>query len=122
MARTRPTTIAEYIRAAPKEGQPHLRSLHKLLTEAAPHADAVIKWNGPMFVDPRFVYAWSAFKAHCVFAPAAEALKQFKTELKEYQTTKHYLKLPYDEPLPEKLIVKIAKWRIRNLGDRGSFW
>lgn len=122
MPKQRPTTIAEYIKAAPKEGQPHLRRLHKLLKAAAPHAEAVIKWNAPMFIDPRFVYAWSAFKAHCVLAPGAEALKEFKAELKGYQTTKYYLKLRYDEPLPEKLIVKIAKWRVKNIGDHASFW
>jgi len=31
MASKRPTTIAEYIRAAPREGQPHLRRLCAIL-------------------------------------------------------------------------------------------
>lgn len=122
MASQRPATIAQYIAAAPKEGRSHLRRLHQILKEAAPHAQPVIKWNSPMFIDPRFVYSWAAFKAHCVFAPSAEALKAFKAELKEYDTTKHYLKLPYDEPLPAALIKKIAKWRVRNIGDHSSFW
>lgn len=122
MPSKRHATIAQYIAAAPQEGRSHLRRLHKILKDAAPHAEAVIKWNAPMFIDPRYVYAWAAFKAHCVFSPSPEALKAFKTELKEYETTKYYLKLPYDEPLPAALLKKIAKWRVRNIGDHSSFW
>ena len=38
MAGRRPTTIPEYIRAAPREGQPHLRRLYKILKSVAPEA------------------------------------------------------------------------------------
>jgi hypothetical protein len=34
MAGKPPTTIAEYIRAAPSEGQPHLRRLYAILVSA----------------------------------------------------------------------------------------
>ena len=43
MANPRPTTIDEYIRAAPGAGQPHLRALHAILKRAAPHAEETIK-------------------------------------------------------------------------------
>ena len=43
MASKRPTTIAEYIRAAPREGQPHLRRLYALLKSVAPEAEEAIK-------------------------------------------------------------------------------
>ena len=52
MARKRPTTIAEYIRAAPREGQPHLRRLYTILKSVAPEAEETIKWGTPFFVDP----------------------------------------------------------------------
>ena len=40
---TRPTTIAEYIRAAPRQGQPHLRRLYAILKSVAPQATEVIR-------------------------------------------------------------------------------
>jgi uncharacterized protein YdhG (YjbR/CyaY superfamily) len=43
MASKRPTTIAEYIRAAPREGQPHLRQLYEILKNVAPEAEETIK-------------------------------------------------------------------------------
>jgi hypothetical protein len=40
MVRKRPATIAEYIRAGPREGQPHLRRLYATLKSVAPEAAA----------------------------------------------------------------------------------
>ena len=122
MARKRPTTIAAYIRAAPREGQPHLRRLYAILKGVAPEAEEVIKWGNPFFINPRFVFAFSAHKAHCNFAPGAAALKAFRKDLEKHQTTENFLQLPYDQPLPEALILRIAKYRIRNMGDGEAFW
>ena len=120
--RKRPTTIAEYIDAAPPQAQPHLRRLYAILKGVAPKAQEAIKWGTPFFVEPRFVFAFSAHKAHCDFAPTAAALEHFRKQLAKHDTTKNFLKLPYDEPLPEALIRKIAQWRLRNMGEGESFW
>jgi len=120
--RHRPTTIAEYIHAAPREGHAHLRRLHAILRRVAPDAEETIKWNTPFFVNPRFVFAFSACKAHCNFAPTASALKAFQKELKNHKTTKNYLQIPYDKPMPEDLVRRIAEYRIRNMGDGDTFW
>src|SRR5437763_13469582 len=112
MAGKRPTTIAEYIRAAPREGQPHLRRLYAILKSVAPEAEEAIKWGTPFFVEPRFLFAFSAHKAHLNFAPTAAALAAFGKQLKEHKTTKNFIQIPYDVPLPEELIRKIAEYRL----------
>jgi uncharacterized protein YdhG (YjbR/CyaY superfamily) len=124
MATKRPTTIAEYIRAAPREGQPHLRRLYAILKSVAPEAEEVIKWGMPFFVEPRFLFAFSAHKAHLSFAPMAAALTAFRQELKKHPTTKNFLKVPYNERLPEGLIRKIAEYCVRSVGERedDGFW
>ena len=71
MAGSGPASIDEYIRAAPPEGQPHLRRLRALLKSVAPDAQEMIKWGTPFFVEPRFLFAFSAHKAHLSFAPMA---------------------------------------------------
>jgi len=120
----RPTTIAEYIRAAPREGQPHLRRLYAILKRVAPEAEGTIKWGTPFFVEPRFLFAFSAHKAHLDFAPTPAVLKSFREKLRDHRTTKHTLQLPYDEPLPEDLIRRIAEHRRRQVreSDSDSFW
>jgi uncharacterized protein YdhG (YjbR/CyaY superfamily) len=124
MASKRPTTIAEYIRAAPSAGQPHLRRLYAILKEIAPKAEETIKWGTPFFVEPRFLFAFSAHKAHCSFTLMPSGMEPFREELKNYQTTRSLLKIPYSEPLPEKLIRKLARHRMRQLRARkdDSFW
>lgn len=124
MAARRPSTIPEYIRAAPRAGQPHLRRLHAILASVAPAAEQTIKWGTPFFVEPRFVFAFSAHETHASFAPIRAALDAFREELRAHETTKNTLKLPYDEPLPEELIRRIAEWCVRHVRGRegDSFW
>lgn len=124
MATKRPTTIAEYIRAAPRDGQPHLRRLYEILKSVAPEAEEAIKWGAPFFVEPRFLFSFNACKAHCNFAPPIPVLAKFEKELAKHKTTKNYLQLPYAEPLPEALIRKMAKHAVRVVGQRSddSFW
>jgi uncharacterized protein YdhG (YjbR/CyaY superfamily) len=124
MASKRPTTIDEYIRAAPREGQPHLRRLYAILKSVAPEAEEAIKWGTPFFVEPRFLFAFSAHKAHLGFTPTAAGLEPFRKELEECQTTKGILKIPYNEPLPEDLIREIAEYRLRQVRERedDAFW
>ena len=124
MTSKRPTTIAEYIRAAPREGHPHLRRLYAILKSVAPQTEQVIKWGTPFFVEPRFVFAFSAHKAHCNFAPTPTALKAFRKELEKHKTTKNYLQIPYSKPVPEDLIRKIAEYRLREVRERkdDAFW
>ena len=124
MASKRPTTIPEYIAAAPRAGQPHLRRLYAILKSVAPKATETIKWGTPFFVEPKFLFAFSGHKAHVSFAPMAAALKPFAKELAKHETTKNFLKVPYDEPLPEALIRKIAKRCLKEVSKREdkSFW
>lgn len=124
MTSKRPTTIAEYIRAAPAKGQPHLRRLYVILKSVAPDAEEAIKWGTPFFVEPRFLFAFSAHKAHLSFAPTAAVLAQFRKELAKHRTTKNFLQISYSEPLPEALIRKLAERCLHDLRERkdDAFW
>lgn len=124
MASQRPTTIDGYLRAAPPEGRPHLCRLHAILESVAPDAEQVIKWGMPFFVEPRFLFSYSAHKAHLSFAPSAAALGAFREDLQGHETTKNFLKVRYDEPLPEELIRRIAEHRVRVVAERedDGFW
>ena len=124
MANKRSTTIAEYVDAAPPAGQPLLRKLYAILKSVAPDAEETIKWGNPFFVEPRFLFAFSAHKAHLSFAPTAAALEAFSEELKAHKTTKNFLQVPYEKPLPEDLIRRIAEHRVLAVNARvdDSFW
>lgn len=124
MTKKRPTTIAEYIAAAPPKGQALLRELYAILKSEAPDAQEAIKWGNPFFIDPRFLFAFSAHKAHLNFTPSAAVLKAFSKELKDHQTTENFLQIPYGQPLPEKLIRKMARLQLKLVSKRkdDNFW
>lgn len=124
MTRKRPATIEEYIEAAPPQGQHQLHRLHALLRSVAPGAEEAIKWGTPFFVEPRFLFAFSAHKAHLSFSPQAEAMKRFEKELAAHQTTKYTLKVPYTESLPEDLIRRMAEYCLHVVSKRedAGFW
>ena len=92
-----PATIAEYIEAAPSAGQPHLRKIYAILKRVAPEAQEAIKWGTPFFVEPRFLFAFSAHKAHLNFAPPEACLAAFREELQAYA----YERLTPDDLIPE---------------------
>ncbi|MEO6076201.1 MAG: DUF1801 domain-containing protein [Dokdonella sp.] len=124
MTTKRPITVDQYIESAPIIAQPHLRKLRDLLQHIAPKAQETIKWGNPFFVEPRFLFAYSAHKNHISFAPSPESLEAYRDQLATHDTTKHFLKIRYSEPLPEALIRKIAKHRLKAVRDRGddNFW
>lgn len=120
----RPTTIEAYIQAAPQKGQAHLRQLYQLLKSVAPEAQETIKWGTPFFVEPRFLFAFSAHKAHLGFAPTVGTMEAFREELGQQATTKNTLKVAYNEPLPEDLLRRMAEHCVREVSERedDSFW
>ena len=99
-----------------------MRRLYAILKSVAPEAEEGIKWGTPFFVEPRFLFAFSAHKAHCNFAPTAAALEAFRKELKKHKTTKNTLQIPYNKPLPVDLVYKLAEYRLRNMGKSDAFW
>ena len=117
-------SVAQYIDSAPAKAQPHLRRLRELLQQVAPKAQETIKWGNPFFVEPRFLFAYSAHKNHISFAPSAHSLETFRDQLATHDTTRQFLKIRYEEPLPEALICMIARHRLKVVNDRDDdgFW
>lgn len=120
----RPTTVEEYIFAAPNEALTHVRKLRKILQSVAPEAQEVIKWGTPFFVEPRFLFAYSAHKSHMNFSPHSACMEVFREELADYKTTKHSLQIPYNEPLMEDLIQRMAEYCVAYVSQRedSNFW
>src|SRR5678816_2783699 len=56
-------------------------------SSVAPKAEETIKWGTPFFVEPRFVFAFSAHKAHLNFSATPAGLEPFRKELEKHTTT-----------------------------------
>ena len=108
---SRPTTIDEYLAALEEPARTRLAELRKLVREELPEA---IKWGSPAFVHPRgtILLVISAHKAHANFTVTPSAKEAFAAELEGLETGKGSVKLPYDAPMPEDLLRRMARHRL----------
>ena len=120
MAKKRPATIKEYIEAAPPEARLHLCQLYRILKSIAPDGTEAIKWGVPVFWERRILFGFAAYKAHISFGPGPAAMKRFSKELAKYKTGKGTMQIPYDQPLPEALVRKIAAYCITYVRENDS--
>jgi uncharacterized protein YdhG (YjbR/CyaY superfamily) len=122
MARTKSTSVSDYIASAPSYARGKLRELRSILKEIAPDATESIKWGSPVLEEKRILFAYSAHKAHLNFMPTRTALEPFRKELVAFKTGKDTIQLPYDKPLPKALIRTIAAFRANDVRKNDALW
>jgi uncharacterized protein YdhG (YjbR/CyaY superfamily) len=120
--KTKPKTIAEYIKAAPKESQEKLREMRACIHKVAPEAKESLKWGMPAFSSGRILVMFAAFKHHIGFYPTASAVKAFAKDLSRFKTAKGSIQFPLEKPLPVSLIRKITSFRIRESNEQDRKW
>lgn len=118
----KPTSVDEYINAAPMQAQEKLRALRAILKNVAPNATETLKWGSPVFEEKRILFAYAAFKSHLNFMPTSPAIEPFKEKLEGYTTGKDTIQFPYDKPLPKALIRKIAAYRVMDVRENDARW
>ncbi len=124
MPPVKPTTVDEYIAAAPEVARATLRELAAILRAAAPEATEAIKWRSPVWEERRILYSVSAFKAHAVFMPVSSTLDLFREEVEAagLVTTAHTVQFRYGEPVPAELIRRIAEHRAWDVRENDARW
>lgn len=120
--KTKPTTIAEYIKAAPKDTQSKLRQMHTSIRAVAPGAVESLKWGMPAFSYRRILVTFAAFRHHIGFYPTPSAVKAFAKELAKFKTAKGSIQFPLDAPLPLPLIRKITRFRVKESLSEDKKW
>jgi uncharacterized protein YdhG (YjbR/CyaY superfamily) len=110
--------VETYIANVPEPAQTALRELREIIRAAVPKgAVEVISYGIPAFALPKPFFGYAAFKNHLSVLPFSGAiLDSFAEELKSYSRTKSSLHLPFDKPLPGKLIHRLVRARIELMG------
>lgn len=106
----KPQNIDEYIAAQDEKYQLRLRKIRKILQNALPDAEERISWSMPTYWKGRNIIHFAASKKHLGIYPGDEATVAFAEELAEYDVSKGTIRIPYDRPLPEELIRRMAGW------------
>ena len=109
----KPTSIEEYINAAPAVVQDRLWQLHITILAAAPGAVEGLKWGMPAYSYQKILVTFAVFKNHIGFYPMESAMKAFAKNLAKYKTAAGSVQFPLDTKLPLSLVSKITKFRVK---------
>jgi len=120
--KTKPTTVTEYINAAPKEARQKLREMRATVRAAAPGAAEGLKWSMPAYSYRRILVTFAGFKHHIGFYPTPSAVKAFAKQLSGFKTAAGSIQFPLDKPLPLDLIRKITAFRVKESVEEDKKW
>lgn len=120
--RTRPTSVGEYIEAAPEGARKKLREMRACIRKAAPNATEGLKWGMPAFSYKRILVTFAAHKNHIGFYPTPSAVSAFAKELSKFNTARGSIQFPLQKPLPLPLIRRITAFRVRESVKQDRKW
>ena len=115
MAKTDFRSVDEYIRAQPKPVQPVLRRVRSVIRKAVPAAVEVISYQLPTYKLPEgLVLSFAVWKEHYSLYPATDELMSAMGEkLAPFRASKGTLRFPLSEPVPARLIERVARFRAK---------
>lgn len=122
MARTDYRTVGEYVAAQPAETRAVLRRVRDVIRRALPRAEEVISYQIPAYRTPagRILY-FAGWKEHYSLYPATSGVvAAFRKELAPYAIGKGTIRFPLSEPVPARLIARIARFRAREEAARAA--
>ena len=110
-----PKTVDEYLADIPQPAQSTLKHVRAVIRSVVPaETTEVISYGIPMFKFRGMLVGYAAFKKHCsLFPTGSGVLDRFEKELKGYRTSKGTIQFPSDKPLPDGLVKKIVKARVK---------
>lgn len=119
-ATKRPGSIRDYIAAKPPAVRAVLERVRRAIRKAVPSAEEGLSYQIPVFtLNGVAVLYFAGWKAHYSVYPASDALVDaFARELAPYERSKGTIRFPLSEPVPERLIERIARFRVKQLASR----
>jgi uncharacterized protein YdhG (YjbR/CyaY superfamily) len=118
----RPASVVAYLSAQPPAARAILRRVRRAIRKALPAAAEVLSYQIPTYkVDGRAVIYFAAWRRHYAIYPAGDRLvAAFRDELLPYKRVKSTLHFPYDRPVPEALIARLARFRAQEVTLRAK--
>lgn len=113
-----PKSVEEYIANYPEDIQVKLKKIRTIILENVPDVEELISYQMPAYKYLGVLVYFGAHKNHIGFYPLPSAIKAFKKELVNYQTSRGAIQFPLDQPLPIELIGTMVSFRIAENEDK----
>jgi len=120
VAKTRFTSVKEYIASKPENVRSVLKRVQSTIRKAVPGGEEALSYQIPVYKlnDVPILY-FAGWKQHYSLYPAGERLvAEFHDELASYEISKGTIRFPLSEPIPVKLIERIAKFRAKEAAKK----
>jgi uncharacterized protein YdhG (YjbR/CyaY superfamily) len=121
MAKTDFKSVDEYIASQPEVAQGVLERVRSTIRKAVPGAEEVISYQIPTYkLQGGAVLYFAGWKKHYSLYPVTGRLvAAFKDDLAPYEVNnKGTVRFPLSQPVPVKLIERIAKFRAKEVSER----
>ena len=108
-------TVEEYLAGVPEPARSTLKHIRAVIRSVVPkETTEVISYRIPMFKYNGMLVGYAAFRNHCsLFPTGSGVIEKFAKELKGYATSRGTIKFPSDKPLPDALVKKIVRARVK---------
>ena len=115
-------SVSQYIAAKPKDARLALERVRKAIRKAVPTAEEGLSYQMPTYtLNGVPVLYFAGWKAHYSLFPATDALvAELERELAPYARSKGTIRIPLSEPVPERLIERIARFRAKQIAARDA--
>jgi uncharacterized protein YdhG (YjbR/CyaY superfamily) len=122
MKRSAVESVPDYIALHPAAAAATLRLIRRAIRKALPDADEVISYKIPAYrLHGTTAIYFAGWKHHYSLYPASAALvAALKHALAPYEVSKGTIRFPLAEPVPVKLIGRIAKFRAKEAAGRAK--
>jgi uncharacterized protein YdhG (YjbR/CyaY superfamily) len=120
MAKTDFKSVDEYIATHPEEVQAILQRVRTTIRKAVPGAEEVISYQIPAYkLHGGAVIYFAGWKRHFSLYPATGPLVEaFRDDLAPYEVNdKGTIRFPLSQPVPVRLIARIAKFRAKEAAE-----
>ena len=106
--------VDQYIAAVPEPARTTLKRVRTIIRSAVPkEAKECISYAIPTFKYKGFLFGYAAFSDHCsLFPMSGRVIEAFKSDLKNFQTSKGTIRFPVDKPPSAALVKKLVRARV----------
>jgi len=110
-------SVDDYIAAQPKEVQGVLQRVRSIIRKAVPGAEEMISYGIPAYklhgTPVLFAAGWK--QHYSLYPGTGKFVAALKDDLAPYDVSKGTIRFPLSEPVPAKLIERIAKLRAKEV-------
>lgn len=118
-------SVDDFFACLEEDARPHLEKLRELSRSADAAVEEVLQWNQPAYLkDGVRLWMVQSFKKHCSLRFPTHQFGPHRAEVEAagYEAGEGFIKLPYDQPLPEDLLGRLIGYRLEEFAETGSTW